>query len=208
MIPPLALIFQREDWKLKKAFTLVELLVAVTILAGLVSMASGIYVIYIRESDEKLLRFNLNFLRAAIQHFYLDNGRYPLDGKDYFGNRVSFLDNKTSELVQGVHSGKNSYPLKRYRYIQEIPIDPTTNLANWKLYPHDSDGDWDPLVHDSNGNGIPDKGENSPSPGGVDEDPLSIPPAPPSDDDGDGYKDEDPPDVKNVSSNNPELAHY
>ena len=194
---------------MRRAFTLVELLVAVTILSGLVSMASGIYVLYIRESDEKLLRFNLNFLRASIQHFYLDNGRYPYDDKDYYGNRVSFLDNNTSELVQGVHSGKNTYPVKRYRYIQEIPLDPTTNLANWHLYPHDSDGDWDPLVHDTNGNGIPDKGESTPSPGGVDEDPLTPPGIMPLvNDDGDAYDDEDPPDVMNVRSTNVELAHY
>ena len=185
------------------AFTLVELLVAVTILASLVSMASGIYVIYIRESDEKLLRYNLNFFRAAIQQFYLDNGRYPFDGYDYFGNKISFLDNNTSEIVQGVHSGLNEYPLKRYRYLQEIPVDPTTNLPNWHIYPHDSDGDWDPSADDSNGNGVPDRGENH-----VDEDPLSIPPNPPQDDDGDGFKDEDPPDVMNIRSTNKRFEHY
>jgi len=188
---------------MRRAFTLVELLVAVTILAGLVSMAAGIYVLYIRETDEKLLRFNLNFLRASIQHFYLDNGRYPLDGRDYFGNRVSFLDNRTSELVQGVHAGLGSYPTKRYRYLQEIPIDPTTNMANWRMYPHDSDGDWDPTADDTNANGVPDRGEPH-----VDEDPLSIPPNPPFDDDGDTFKDEDPPDVMNVGSANKDLAHY
>jgi general secretion pathway protein G len=195
----------------KKGFTLVELLVAVTILATLVSMASGVYVIYLRESDEKLLRYNLNTMRSSIQHFYLDNGRYPLDGIDYFGNQVSFLDSNTSELVQGVHSGLAIYPEKRYSYLRDIPIDPTTNTSNWKIIPHDSDGDWveatDDLGKDGivtvppdygEGNGIPDRGEPH-----VDEDPLNN-----INDDGDGFTDEDPPDVLSIKSANKEFAHY
>lgn len=194
----------------KKGFTLVELLVAVTILATLVTMASGVYVIYLRESDEKLLRYNLNTIRASIQHFYLDNGRYPLNGIDYFGNHVSFLDANTSELVQGVHSGKGIYPEKRYSYLRDIPIDPTTNNTNWKIIPHDSDGDWNPVTGDlgndgqaatldfGEGNGLPDRGEPN-----VDEDVLND-----LDDDSDGSVDEDPPDVLSIKSANSEFTHY
>ena len=194
----------------KKAFTLIELLVAVTILATLVAMASGIYVIYLRESDEKLLQYNLNTMRASIQHFYLDNGRYPLNGNDFFGNNISFLDSNTSELVQGVHSGKNVYPKKRYSYLYEIPIDPTTNNTNWHIMPHDSDGDWDinsddlgedkiPLTSDrGEGNGVPDRGENN-----VDEDPIDK-----LNNDGDSFTDEDPPDVQSIKSANKKFQYY
>jgi general secretion pathway protein G len=194
----------------KKGFTLIELLVAVTILATLVAMASGIYVIYLRESNEKLLRYNLNTLRASIQHFYLDNGRYPVDGLDYFGNRISFLDSNTSELVQGVFAGLGKYPDKRYSYLHEIPIDPTTNNNNWRIVPHDSDGDWIESSHDvgSDGtastldfgedNGVPNRGEPK-----VDEDPIDG-----IDNDSDGFIDEDPPDVFNVLSANKEFQHY
>jgi len=193
-----------------RGFTLVELLVAVTILASLVAMASGVFVIYIRESNERLLGYNLNCLRSAIQHFYLDNGRYPFDDVDFHGNRISFLDSNTSELVQGVHSGLDTYPSKRYRYLQEMPIDPTTNLVNWVLFPHDSDGDWKPAVHDigidgtggtgdfGEGDGVPNCGEPK-----VDEDPLDG-----IDDDSDGLTDEDPPDVKNVRSSNRDFYDY
>ena len=194
----------------KKGFTLVELLVAVTILATLVAMASGIYVIYLRESSEKLLKYNLNTLRASIQHFYLDNGRYPVDGLDYYGNRISFLDSSTSELVQGVHAGLGTYPEKRYSYLHEIPIDPTTNNTNWHILPHDSDGDWDAASHDlgmdgtastgdrGEGNGYPDRGEPN-----VDEDPIDG-----VNNDGDSFTDEDPPDVINIQSANKEFQHY
>lgn len=182
----------------RRGFTLIELLVAVTILASLVAMAAGVFVIYLRESDEKILRYNLNTLRSALQHFYLDNGRYPFDDRDHYGNRVAAMDVNTSELVQGVHSGADVYPAKRYRYLQEIPIDPTTNLADWFTFPHDNDGDWVPTADDTNANGVPDRGEAH-----VDEDPLNG-----TNDDGDAYTDEDPLDVMNVRSANPDFAHY
>src|SRR5581483_10678147 len=110
-----------------------------SILSGLVMMASAIYSGYVRDANVEVLKQNLFALRSAIQQFYSDHGRYPLHGPDVFGNRVSFLDNATSELVQGPHkttdhgSGNNfGYPKNRVRYLPEIPIDSTTNLANWR----------------------------------------------------------------------------
>ena len=189
---------RRIETAIRRGFTLIELLVAVTILASLVSMAAGVFVVYLRESDEKILRYNLATLRAALQQFYLDHGRYPFDDRDFFGNRVAALDNHTSELVQGVFVGEGIYPEQRYRYLQEIPIDPTTNLANWYIYPHDTDGDWDPNQHDLAGSGVPNRGEPN-----VEEDPIDG-----IDNDDDGLIDEDPPDVRDVRSSNPDFAHY
>lgn len=120
-----------------------ELLVAVTIMGALVLMAQGTYVVYMRDSVESALRHNLFQLRAAIQQFYADHGRYPYDRQDAFGNRLGFLDTATSELTQGVRVGPgNVYPDERVRYLLEIPIDPTTNQINWILLPNDNDGDW------------------------------------------------------------------
>ncbi|MBI4865171.1 MAG: type II secretion system protein [Candidatus Riflebacteria bacterium] len=121
-------------------FTMVELLVTMTILISLVVMASAVYSTYVRDADIQVLKQNLFMMRSAIQQFYLDHGRYPLDGADVYGNRVTFLDNATSELVHGVRSaldrqGANNFgfPKKRVRYLPEIPIDPTTNLVNWQI---------------------------------------------------------------------------
>lgn len=119
---------------------MVELLVTMSILTGLVMMASAVYSGYVRDANLQVLKENLFALRSATQHFYSDHARYPLHGADVFGNRVSFLDNASSELVQGPHKMRDrgqannfGYPLNRVRYLPEIPIDPTTNLANWKI---------------------------------------------------------------------------
>jgi type II secretory pathway pseudopilin PulG len=117
---------------------MVELLVTMSILSGLVLMASAVYSGYVREADVHVLKQNLFMIRSAIQAFYSDHGRYPIHGKDIYGNVVSFLDNSSSELVQGPHRPRDEkhpkgYPKDRTRYLAEIPIDPTTNLADWKM---------------------------------------------------------------------------
>ena len=122
----------------RAGFTMVELLVTMSILTGLVLMASAVYSGYVREADVHVLKQNLFMMRSAIQAFYSDHGRYPIHGKDIHGNVVSFLDNASSELVQGPHRPKDAahprgYPKDRTRYLAEIPIDPTTNLADWKM---------------------------------------------------------------------------
>lgn len=119
---------------------MVELLVTMSILTGLVMMASAVYSGYVRDANVQVLKENLFAMRSAIQHFYSDHGRYPLHGSDIHGNKVSFLDNASSELVQGPHRTRDGgqtndfgYPKTRVRYLTEIPIDPTTNLANWDM---------------------------------------------------------------------------
>ncbi len=134
-------------WAKSRGFTLVEILVAIAIMMSLILMASGVYITYLSEADESVLNQNITMLRAAIQQFYADHGRYPYDGVDRFGNRISFQDNNSSELVQGVHNATATpadpaYPFERIRYLHEIPIDPSTNLANWYVLPSDNDCDW------------------------------------------------------------------
>ncbi len=132
----------------RSGFTLIELLVAVAIMGGLVLMAQATYVIYMRDSVEATLRNNLVQIRAAIQQFYADHGRYPFDGLDQFvdpgpANVIGFLDTASSELTQGVRAGSgNQFPTERTRYLMEIPVDPTTNQINWRVLPHDDDEDW------------------------------------------------------------------
>jgi type II secretory pathway pseudopilin PulG len=115
------------------AFTLVELLVSLAIVVSLVTAATAIYSAYARDANIQVLRADLYMLRTAIQRFYQDQGRYPFHGRDVYGNVVSFLDNDSSELVQGVHDGANRYPERRHRYLQEMPLDPSTNLPDWVL---------------------------------------------------------------------------
>ncbi len=222
-----------------RGFTLVEILVAISIMMSLILMASGVYIHYLSQADEDILRQNVSMLRASIQQFYSDHGRYPYDGLDYLGNRVAFLDTATSELTQGVHNSgppSSGYPVARHRYLHEIPIDPTTNLANWYILPADNDGDWKSyldwgpdndrfLVDAGQGNGYHDVGEDLRDDVGEDgsagsndtgegdgfptrgEPRVDEDPFGGGDNDGDGRTDEDPPDVMSVRSSNKEFSH-
>ena len=187
-------------------FTLVELLIALAIIVSLLAMISAIYQIPISRAERSILKSNLRVIRRALQEFYNDNGRYPFNGQDQYGNMITFLDNRTSELVMGAHDNLNSYTPKRTKYIVSMPPDPTLTDPTplWKLIPFDNDSDWNIRTDDigadhlissgdpGEGDGIPSSGEPS-----VDEDPFGN-----GDEDGDMRIDEDPPDVRNVFSTN------
>lgn len=81
-----------------RAFTLVELLVSLAIVGLLLSVAVPRYFKALQKSRETVLVENLHGLRASIQKFYSDRGRYPTT---------------LTELVEE-------------RYFSAIPIDPIT----------------------------------------------------------------------------------
>jgi len=119
-------------------FSLVELLIALVIIVAIVLVASGVFQPLLAEQQKEVLKANLRLIRQALLDFYNDHGRYPYEGQDDFGNVVTFLDSQTSELVQGVHSGKGQYPTRQRRYLLSIPVDPTlaeetSRAAGWKL---------------------------------------------------------------------------
>lgn len=123
-------------------FTLTELLVTLALLLSLALMATGVYYNYLKDAEDDVLRNNLTVMRAALQQFYADNGRYPYDGIGPYGNETSFLDPATSELTNGPYTPfrDRDHPLYEpsagrdfVRYLVDIPIDPTTNARDWTL---------------------------------------------------------------------------
>ncbi|MBI3889935.1 MAG: type II secretion system protein [Candidatus Wallbacteria bacterium] len=220
--------------RLPEAFTLVELLIALAIMLALVAMASGVFRENLDEAKQRVMEANQRAIRKAIAAFYNDQGRYPYNGQDKLGNVVQFLDNQSSELVQGVHDGAGTYPKNRSRYLREIPIDPTTGKADWLLVPCDNDGDWKPGSPatgwpESHQPGTLEWASSKGNTGGDDVDGDGRPslmhnvaghpefegkPEPhvdedgfggnPQDEDGDGKTDEDPPDVMDVMSRGPQ----
>jgi general secretion pathway protein G len=89
-------------------FTLVELLVVLSILALLLTLAVPRYFKNVERAKEATLRQDLNTIRDGIDKFYADNGKYP-----------SSLD----ELVER-------------RYINKLPIDPITeSTSTWVILP-------------------------------------------------------------------------
>jgi general secretion pathway protein G len=85
-----------------KGFTLVELMVVLTVIALLLSVVVPEYVGRLRRAEEAVLQENLTVMRDALDKHYADAGRYP-----------GSLD----ELVTK-------------RYLRTIPKDPMTQSAS------------------------------------------------------------------------------
>jgi len=85
-----------------KGFTLVELMVVLTVIALLLSVVVPEYIGRLRRAEEAVLQENLTLMRDALDKHYADAGRYP-----------GSLD----ELVAK-------------RYLRSIPKDPFTQSAS------------------------------------------------------------------------------
>lgn len=95
----------------RKGFTLVELLVVITLMALMLSIVLPQYLSSLDRGEEKVLKNNLNSMRVAIDHYYADQGKYP---------------QTLNELV-------------KEKYIRNIPIDPITQNINWKISYYEND---------------------------------------------------------------------
>jgi general secretion pathway protein G len=87
----------------KNGFTLVELMVVLTVIALLISIVVPDYVGRVRRAEEAVLKENLLVMRDALDKHYADVGKYPAS-----------LD----ELVSK-------------RYLRSIPDDPLTQSKTW-----------------------------------------------------------------------------
>ena len=91
-----------------KGFTLVELMVVLTVIALLLSVVVPDYVGRVRRAEEAVLQENLTLMRDALDKHFADAGRYP---------------NGLEELVAK-------------RYLRSIPKDPfTQSPATWVAVP-------------------------------------------------------------------------
>jgi len=97
----------------RRAFTLVELIIVLAILALLLTIAVPRYFTHIERTKEATLKQDLAVMRDAIDKFHGDRGRYP---------------ESLEELVT-------------LRYMRSVPVDPITDsTSTWKvLPPPDSD---------------------------------------------------------------------
>jgi general secretion pathway protein G len=86
-------------------FTLIEMLIVITIIFILIGMAAGRYERSVLRAREATLKQDLFVMRQAIQQYTLDKQAAP-----------SSLD----DLVQA-------------QYLQQIPTDPITRTKNWHL---------------------------------------------------------------------------
>jgi general secretion pathway protein G len=89
-------------------FTLIELLVVLAIVSTLLMLVAPRYFSRVDASKEAVLRENLRTVRAVLDSFYGDNGRYP---------------ETLEELVEK-------------KYLRALPVDPIAETASaWQIVP-------------------------------------------------------------------------
>ena len=97
---------KRQVRRGQQGFTLIELIVVVTIIGILAAVAIANVKYAQRKAQEAALMHNLTEMRKAIDDFYADTQRYP---------------NDLNELVP--------------KYLRRIPEDPITKEADWEQIP-------------------------------------------------------------------------
>jgi len=107
-----------------RGFTLLELVIATTILLILSTMAVPLARLTIKREKERRLRADLWEMRDAIDRYKLDADRGAFQTKVDSQNYPPDLET----LVKGV-----DVQGKKVRYLRKIPIDPMTNTMEWGM---------------------------------------------------------------------------
>jgi general secretion pathway protein G len=120
-----AKMVKRRNQFSDKAFMLIELIAAITILLVLTSMALPLARNEIIRKREMILHENLRTMREAIDRYKLasDQGQIPIK-VDSFGYPPDLQTLVDGVAVKGTAKGK-------YKFLRKIPIDPMTGTADW-----------------------------------------------------------------------------
>jgi len=105
----IALSSLRELGKQSRGFTLLELMIVISIIMILMAVAVPVYNQSIVQARESVLRSNLATLRSVISQYTLDKQKAP------------------QSLDDLVTAG----------YLRQIPVDPTTRQTNWEVVQED-----------------------------------------------------------------------
>lgn len=119
----------------ERGFTLLELIVAATILSILTMMALPLARVTIQREKEKRLHQALWEMRDAIDRYKEAADRGTFQTKVDSMNYPPDLD----ELVKGIEGQAG----KKYRFLRSIPTDPMTNSKEWGLRSMQDDPDSD-----------------------------------------------------------------
>ena len=115
----------------RRGMTLVELIVAFTILLILTSMAVPLARNNVRRLKERELRLALDEMRKAIDKYkdYSDQGKL---GMQENLQETQGYPKKLEDLVEGVKgSGQNADT--KIKFLRRIPMDPMTHSKEWGI---------------------------------------------------------------------------
>jgi general secretion pathway protein G len=127
-------LHRRQGGKAARGFSLLELIIATTILLILSTMAVPMARISIKREKERRLRADLWEMRDAVDRYKLDADRQAFQIKVDSQGYPPDLDT----LVKGV-----DVQGKKVRYLRKIPIDPMTGTTEWGLRSMQDDPDSD-----------------------------------------------------------------
>ena len=105
-----AISAKRGNWLKKAGFTFVEMMVVITIIVILISIAIPIYQRSIIRAKESVLHNNLFTLRTVIDNYTYDKEKAPQSLQDL--------------VTDG--------------YLKRLPLDPMTNTDQWKTIMEDA----------------------------------------------------------------------
>ncbi|THK41206.1 prepilin-type N-terminal cleavage/methylation domain-containing protein [Methylophaga sp. SB9B] len=105
---------------LSAGFTLIEILVVLTIIAVLLSLVAPRYFDSVDRSKENVLRHDLIVMRSAIDQYLGDKNQYP---------------NSLQDLVDG-------------RYLREVPVDPLTDRRDTWVFSKPATNDYEGSIAD------------------------------------------------------------
>lgn len=129
-------IYHRQDRVLRQnGFTLLELIVAATILSILTMMALPLARVTIQREKERQLRRALWEMRDAIDRYEMAGERGAFQIKADSGGYPPDLET----LVKGVEAQGG----KKMRFLRSLPIDPMTKTTEWGLRSMQDDPDSD-----------------------------------------------------------------
>jgi general secretion pathway protein G len=120
--------------KPERGFTLLELIIATTILLILSTMAVPMARLTIKRERERRLRADLWEMRDAIDRYKMDADRNAFQTKVDSQGYPPDLET----LVKGV-----DVQGKKVRYLRKIPIDPMTGTTEWGMRSMQDDPDSD-----------------------------------------------------------------
>lgn len=95
----------RTGHALRRGFTLIEMLVVMTLIALLLTLAVPRYFSALDNGRDRVQKQNIATLRDAIDKFKADLGRYP----------------------------ENLDELVAKKYLRQVPLDPVTENADWVI---------------------------------------------------------------------------
>ena len=126
--------FARQKRRQLAGFTLIELMVVITILILLSGMVLPMARASIRRHQEQELRADLQTLRDAIDAYKDAADRGFIQKADSYG-----YPKNLESLTKGVEMRGG----KTLRFLREIPVDPMTGKAEWGMHSMEDDPESD-----------------------------------------------------------------